>query len=152
MNVTKTIIIRPANISDAEVIAEIICDLAEKFILSSFDKAAKQIFLESNNAHQINHNINNGYYYLVAVNSGKIIGLIGMKGYNHLYHLFVLEQYQGMDLSRQLWEKARDYCIENGNPGLFTVNSSTNAVQVYKAFGFKKSAATQQKMELLLIR
>ncbi len=142
---THTITIRVAHTDDVDSIAEIVCELAEKFILSSSDKAVTKAFIEANNAQQIRQNINSNYHYFVAVKAGKMVGLIGMKGYDHLYHLFVLERYQGLGLARQLWNKARSYCLDNGNPGLFTVNASTNAIPVYEALGFKRTAPTQQK-------
>ena len=51
-------------------------------------------------------------------------------------HLFVDPGYQGIGLGRRLWEHLRDDALRSGNPGLFKVNSSLNAVPIYERFGF----------------
>jgi GNAT superfamily N-acetyltransferase len=43
---------------------------------------------------------------------------------------------RGVGLGRRLWERLRDHALRSGNPGLFKVNSSINAVPVYERFGF----------------
>jgi len=70
--------------------------------------------------------------------------LISIRENNHLYHLFVAEQYQRKGIAQKLWEKAKNDCLKSGNPGTFTVNSSNNAIAVYESFGFQQSEPTQE--------
>jgi GNAT superfamily N-acetyltransferase len=75
--------------------------------------------------------------YLVAVTPGtRLAGAAAMSGEQTVEHLFVDPAYRGMGLGRRLWEDLRDHALRSGNPGLFKVNSSLNAVPVYERFGF----------------
>ena len=48
------------------------------------------------------------------------------------------ENYQGIGLSRRLWNEAKTECLSNGNTGNFTVNSALNSESTYLSFGFKR--------------
>ena len=141
--------IREGTAGDSASIAELISVLANKYIVSEFSEAGKSQFLESNDEDSIRKFINGGFEYFVAEVSGQVVGIVGMRENSHLYHLFVAEKYQGVGLSRQLWEKAKENCLRNGNPGKFTVNSSNNAVGVYESFGFKLSESMQESNGVL---
>jgi len=65
----------------------------------------------------------------------KLIGYIALKKPNHLYHLFVSEEFQGKGISRLLWE----YIKQMSQQSVFSLRSSVNAVPVYKRFGFLES-------------
>ena len=91
------------------------------------------------------------YVNFVYEKQGVIIGYIAIKKPNHLYHLFVSEQFQGNGISRLLWE----YVISNGQYSSFTLRSSIYAIPIYKKFGFiesgsigKKDGVSFQPMEL----
>ncbi len=94
---------------------------------------------------------NGGYTNFVYEQNNKIIGYISLKKPNHLYHLFVLEQFQGRGISRLLWEHVKN----SGQYGSFTLRSSVYAVPIYKRFGFcefgqigTKDGVSFQPMEL----
>jgi GNAT superfamily N-acetyltransferase len=79
--------------------------------------------------------------YLVAVVSAtELVGAAALSGNQQVEHLFVDSAYQGIGLGRLLWERLRDHALRSGNPGLFKVNSSLNAVPVYERFGFVVAA------------
>ena len=81
------------------------------------------------------------YTNFVYEKNNKIIGYISLKKPNHLYHLFVLEQFQGKGLSRLLWEHVKN----SGQHSSFTLRSSIYAVPVYKRFGFCESGQVGTK-------
>ncbi len=75
--------------------------------------------------------------YIVAARSvAELVGAASLSGEERIEHLFVDPAYQGIGLGRRLWEHLRDHALRSGNPGLFKVNSSINAVPVYERFGF----------------
>lgn len=76
-----------------------------------------------------------GYKNFVYEQNNKIIGYISLKKPNHIYHLFVLEQFQGKGISRLLWEHVKN----SGQHASFTLRSSVYAVPIYKRFGFCES-------------
>jgi predicted N-acetyltransferase YhbS len=84
---------------------------------------------------------NGGYTNFVYEQNNKIIGYIALKKPNHLYHLFVLEQFQGKGISRLLWE----YVKNSGQHASFTLRSSVYAVPIYKRFGFCESGQIGMK-------
>lgn len=85
------------------------------------------------------------YMYHVAETGHGLVGVVGVKDNNHLYHLFVAEQYQHQGIARKLWRVAMQACLDKGNPGEFTVNSSSYARGVYKKLGFVEQSGPREK-------
>ena len=137
--------VREAELGDANEIGSLICSLAEKFITHEFSYKARKHFLSSNNGESVAQNMKSGFSYFVATDSGQLVGVVGVKDNSHLYHLFVVEHYQGMGLARRLWGVAMDECKRKGNRGTFTVNSSNNATGVYEKLGFERTGPTDEK-------
>jgi GNAT superfamily N-acetyltransferase len=75
-------------------------------------------------------------YLVAATSTFEVVGAAAMSGEQQVEHLFVDAAHQGMGLGRRLWERLRDHALRSGNPGLFKVNSSLNAVPIYERFGF----------------
>ena len=141
--------IREATKQDGKAIAELIRELAVKFIIPEFSAQGKNSFLDSNDQEAIEAFIDNGFHYYVAETLGNTVGVVGVRENSHLYHLFVSEAQQGKGLSRQLWELAKNKCLSNGNPGKFTVNSSNNSIGVYEAFGFRRTSGMEENNGVL---
>ena len=72
----------------------------------------------------------------MAEENGCLAGVTATRDDKHLYHLFVAEPFQRRGLARALWDHAKQACLEAGNPGEFTVNSSRFAVGLYVKLGF----------------
>jgi GNAT superfamily N-acetyltransferase len=79
-------------------------------------------------------------YFVAIAPTAELIGAAAISGARSVEHLFVETGYQGIGLGRRLWEHLRDRAIDSGNPGLFIVNSSVNAVPIYERFGFVRAA------------
>ena len=137
--------IREAGLDDTDEIGKLICTLAEKFITREFSSKARERFLSSNDGKSVEQNMKAGFSYFVAIDSKQLAGVVGMKDNSHLYHLFVVEHYQGMGLARRLWEKAMKECKRKGNQCTFTVNSSNNSIGVYEKLGFVRTGPMIEK-------
>jgi GNAT superfamily N-acetyltransferase len=135
--------IRMAEIGDAERIATLITELAMKFVLRDFSAEGKSRFLADHTSAAAADRLRAGFRYRVAEFGGELVGVAGVRDWAHLYHLFVAEAFQGQGLGRSLWEQIKAECLERGNPGRFTVNSSINAVRVYERFGFAATGPVQ---------
>ena len=135
--------LRIATQKDVNDIAELIRESSLEFIVHEFSNAAKEAFLRNNNAYMIGKFIETGFTYHVAEVDEKIVGVVGVRSINHLYHLFVAKPYQRQGIGQRLWEHAKSVCLEKGNPGIFTVNSSNSALPVYKKLGFTEAGPTE---------
>lgn len=132
--------IRAATPDDAPRISALLRDLAGKFIAHEFSEEGAGRLLESMSEAAIRSYLESGYRYHVAEEDGELAGVIAIRDNCHLYHLFVSERFQGRGLARRLWTLAKAVCLDAGNPGVFTVNSSCYAVGVYEKFGFVRQS------------
>jgi GNAT superfamily N-acetyltransferase len=138
-----TIESRIAEVGDAERIAPLIGEFAAKFILCDFSAEGKSRFLSDHTSIAVADRIRSNFHYRITEFGDELIGVVGMRDSVHLYHLFVAEAFQGQRIARALWEQAKAECLERGNPGTFTVNSSKYAVPMYERFGFVVTGPVQ---------
>lgn len=73
-------------------------------------------------------------YYVLEVEYG-IVGVIAYRKPTHLFHFFVHEAFQRRGFGRQLWNQTWPKLAHHSTAKI-TVNSSLNAVDVYKKLGF----------------
>ena len=137
--------IRPATQDDIENISELLCDLSERFITGDFSSEGKQTLLETLTPEGIEKSMQSGFRYHVAEEDDQLVGVVGMKENSHLYHLFVAEGFQRRGIARKLWQVAMKECLEKGNPGEFTVNSSSYAQGAYEKLGFVSVSGPMEK-------
>lgn len=137
--------IRLGKINDSEEISNLLITLAERFIVSLFNDAGRENMLNSMTPDAIESFFHHGFRYHVGEAGGEIVGVIGMRDDSHLFHLFVDERYQGKGYSSDLWRVGQKACMDSGkNPGYFTVNSSLNAQDVYKHWGFRPTGGIRE--------
>ncbi len=145
--------IREAQQPDIKKIASLVRSLAH-FYLDNSDFELPTWFSETLTERAFLERLSGvDYKNYVCEQNNNIIGYISLRKPNHLYHLFVAEPFQGMGISRLLWEHLKS-CTQSN---LFTLRSSIYAVPVYQQFGFVESGAmgikdgiSFQPMELTL--
>ena len=114
--------IREAQLCDAKSISELIVPLVKKYVCPDCDGSVHDVLLGSMSEQRIESYLSSNYSYFVAVSQNKkVIGVAGIRDNSHLYHLFVHDNFQGLGLSRQLWQAAKQQAIQKGNQGRFTV-------------------------------
>lgn len=128
--------IRTATPDDAFAISTLLLDLTARYIAHELSIDAANRLLGSMEEPAIGRYMASGYRYHVAEEDGQLAGVVAVRNDRHLYHLFVAERFQGKGLARALWQVAKAASLEAGNPGVFTVNSSRFAVDMYEKFGF----------------
>jgi len=128
--------IRIARKEDSSVISELLTTLTRKFIATEFTDVGVKNILHSMQPEAIAYYFDQGYRYHLGEIKNRVMGVVGTRDNSHLYHLFVKESEHGKGYSRELWEVAKAECLAQGNAGSFTVNSSLNAQEVYKSWGF----------------
>ena len=74
-----------------------------------------------------------------------MVGFVAMRDQTHLFHLFVAAVHQRTGIARTLYGNRRDssHCAPDRSLKL-AVNSSLNAVPVYRSFGFVPAGAVMQ--------
>lgn len=129
--------IRIATDSDVPGISRLLRSLSHTYIVSPDDPEVDS-FLATLTEGAISRFIDRRdvVYLVAATSTAELVGAAAISGHQNVEHLFVDPAYQGMGLGRRLWERLRSHALRSGNPGLFKVNSSLNAVPIYERFGF----------------
>ena len=122
--------------ADAEDIAALIASF-QRGLTDDPSGAGAENYLDSVSAEaERSYLLSDRYTYTLAIDEGRLAGFVALRDGSHVFHLFVSETGQGRGLARRLWNLA---CMPQGStstPSRYTVNSSLNAVPIYKAFGF----------------
>jgi GNAT superfamily N-acetyltransferase len=127
--------LRPGTPDDAEAIADVIASFQQEITIDPSGAGAEH-YLASVSAQAVRQYLaSTRYAYLVAERDGVLLGFIALRDVTHIFHMFVGRSHQRTGLARRLWAEARAHALGSG-PVRFTVNSSLDAVPVYRAFGF----------------
>jgi ribosomal protein S18 acetylase RimI-like enzyme len=136
-------LIRPMSDTDIPAAALLLRRAAEAFILHESSQEDAAAFLLDQGEAKLRERIAASYVYHVAEVDGTLAGFVGMRERSHVYGLYVDARWQRRGIARRLWETARDAALGPGHPGVFTVNASNYAVQLYEALGFERTAPMQ---------
>jgi N-acetylglutamate synthase-like GNAT family acetyltransferase len=129
--------IRPANLTDANAIAELVREVSECSFLREFSETGQLRFLSDHSPESMTARLQSGeFQYDLAEVDGVLVGVVGVRRKSHLFSLYVVDRMQKHGLGRLLWNHARARAVESGSAEGFTVNSSKNAVPFYERFGF----------------
>jgi GNAT superfamily N-acetyltransferase len=81
----------------------------------------------------------NGFPHWVALEGGAIVGTAVVTPPSHIYHLFVRSDRQRSGIGRRLMNEALWFISDRSGRATVTVNSSLNAVDAYRKFGFRNA-------------
>ena len=132
--------IRKANVNDASAISQLIHTVASQYVKDDFlTEIGKVKFFNATSKCSITDYIGGDYHYWVAENENEIKGVIAIRENKHIFHLFVYPDAHGKGIATTLWEKASQHALNEGNPGRFTVFSSSYAKTLYHKWGFHET-------------
>ena len=136
-------LITTATLEDAADMSAFMQPVVKKFVTFEFTEQAENIMLDTMTEDALKDKISSDYLYLIArdSDSGEPLGVLGMKGDSHLFHLFVSEKAQGQGIGKNLWL----HLLERTEVRSFTVNSSRLAVGFYENLGFKRQGELFEK-------
>lgn len=79
-----------------------------------------------------------GRHVFVALDGENVIGVCRLETEteNRIKAIYVLPEYQGKGIGRQLWEKAKEYCDETKETRVAVATFNTNAIAFYTKLGF----------------
>ena len=72
-------------------------------------------------------------------------GVIAVKDYSHMFHLFVDRDFHKRGIAKQLWSHMKQRSLDRGNNGRFTLNSTTYALPIYLSWGFVVTGDKEQR-------
>lgn len=125
--------IRMPLLSDAEPISALIVSLADAFVVPGADPSA---FLESVSPKaEAEYLSNPRFWYRIAEVDRAFAGVIAIRDYNHLTHLFVSPELQHGGIGRALWQAAIEMFEQHETTGV-TVFAAPDAVPFYRKLGF----------------
>ena len=133
------ITIREANRHDATAISDLMVPVAKSQISSEFPLEGQTELLTGMTPDAVEKNMQQGYRYHVAFNGEQLCGIIGMRGYSHVYHLFVAADQQGLGTGRQLWDWVYTTSQAEVRLSQYTVYSSRYAENFYHRLGFRRT-------------
>lgn len=137
--------LRPAKVTDAAAISALLHESVPHYIVSDNEPMAEWL-IESISDIAITERLNDPrFWYYVAHSSTTLVGMIAIRDYKQIYHLFVAESHHRQGIARALWEIAKKTVISSGNQQGIMVRSSLYAVPVYQRFGFKPTSPPQEK-------
>lgn len=137
--------IREAGPGDAAAISALMNPVAARQISADFPQEGKDSLHGGMTPSAVADNMLRGYRYFVASENQQFVGIIGMRGYSHIYHLFVAEDRQGRGIGRRLLQHARDMSLSEIELSAFTVFSSELAEDFYRRLGFERTGPTKTK-------
>ena len=129
--------LRPGRPGDAEAITALIASFRSEITDSPNGAGAEQYLASVSLEAECGYLQSARYSYLVAERAAAMIGFIALRDVSHVFHLFVQRQHQRSGVARQLWEHVKAQVLQSAAPSQFTVNSSLQAVPVYRSFGFE---------------
>jgi len=136
--------IRPASRFDAQAISDLVLKAATTNKSDDFDESGWQHFQNLNQPAVMAERLEDPERFTLCFLDGdSIVGIITIKNHQKLDQLFVAERVRGRGIAKQLWNTAKQQCLQHGNPGNFWVRSSKMAIPIYERFGFIKQGERQ---------
>src|SRR6476646_3055939 len=128
--------IRLAEKSEAEAISRFVSELAATHIGPTLQIEGLENLLRTMDVDSTITRMTDGFPHWVAVEAGAIVGIAVVKPPSHIYHLFVRSDRQRSGIGRRLMDQALRFISDRCGRAAVTVNSSLNAVDAYRRFGF----------------
>ena len=129
--------IRHAEKSEAKAISRFVSELAVTHIGPTLQVGGLENLLRSMDVDSTITRMTDRFPHWVALEDGAIVGIAVVKPPSHIYHLFVRSDRQRTGVGRRLMSEALCFISETCGRATVTVNSSLNAVDAYRRFGFR---------------
>jgi len=132
----QQITIRKATVTDSSEISALISRNAKSLLNNDFEGDGLAFFLNAVSEQSIRDYMEQGFNYMVALDRHQIVGVIAIKDYRHMFHLFVDKAHHKKGIAKSLWDKISEESITIGHTDKFTLNSTSYALPVYQRWGF----------------
>ncbi len=125
-----------------------VCELVERvfdgFIAPEYSEEGIREFRRYIQPEAFMERMHAGHFSLIAETAGRIIGMVEIRGCNHISLFFVDPQFHKRGIGRELFRQAEQTCRkENPNIREISVNASSYAMPVYEKLGFRRVGEKQ---------
>jgi ribosomal protein S18 acetylase RimI-like enzyme len=133
-------------------ICALIIRVFSEFIAHQYSDQDIQGFLKYIQPRSLSKRFQEDSSVLVAATQEKIVGMIELVGNSHISLLFVDGHLQRIGIGKELLKKSLKICRRK-NPALkeITVNSSPNAVNIYKKIAFSVIDSEKEKNNIRFV-
>ena len=142
---SDSIQLREALPEDAPAMAALAQSLLSQLLADPADPATADFRASLNEAAVADRLADPDYRHWLALADGQLVGQLSLRGFSHLYHLFIATDWQRRGVGRQLWLRALDSTLVQAVPAVFTVNAAPAAVPAYERWGFRAVEAPQRQ-------
>lgn len=144
MNMGTAIEYRRIKKGDANQVSAFIEGVFNQFVAPEFSQDGVDAFMKYIQPDILVNQLSKNHFGILASVGAKIIGTIVMRDGNHVALFFVDSRHQRKGIGKGLFKRAIEKCCHRDvNVMQITVNSSPNAVTVYKKLNFEPTDKEQ---------
>jgi GNAT superfamily N-acetyltransferase len=138
--------IRPMKQEEIQAVSDLVFRSFKNNVAAYYSEEGVETFFDYANPKALNERFLKDHFILVAVEKQALVGMIEIRNNCHISLLFVEPLQQEKGIGKGLLGKAIAMARQSDPEfkGL-TVNSSPNAVEAYKRFGFAPTDSFQEK-------
>ena len=126
-----------ANGEEAEL-SDMIARVFNQFVAHEYPPKGIEEFFDYIQPQALRERAEQRHFILVAKSEGKIVGMIEIRGCDHISLWFVDSRFQHQGIGRELWAQALAWSRSRWlGVKEITVNSSSYAVKIYEQLGFE---------------
>jgi len=140
----ETIIVRQLTAKDVGEASELVIRVFNEFVAAEYSAEGVEEFHRYARPDALRDRAQGNHLGLLALVQDAIVGVIEVRGQDHISLLFVDPAYQRQGIARRLLRRALQISGAVGpGPGEISVNSSTYAVPIYEKLGFRQAGERQ---------
>lgn len=142
--IDKTLTYRPLSAKDTLEVSELAACVFNELVAPEYSSEGVQEFHRYIQPSAFRARAQTNHFSLISLEQDKVVGVIEMRGHNHVSLLFVAPEFQRRGIAKELLRRALQICRAN-EPRLseISVNSSSYAVPIYERLGFRRAGGRQ---------
>ena len=141
---SETLTYRQIKVEDILEVSNLVASVFNESVAPEYSSEGVQEFHRYIEPTAFRARFQNNHFILIALVKTKVVGMIEIRGYNHVSLLFVAQDYQRRGISTELLFRAIMICQGyESQPSEISVNSSSFAVPIYEKLGFNRVGERQ---------
>ncbi|HOQ16015.1 MAG TPA: GNAT family N-acetyltransferase [Defluviitaleaceae bacterium] len=135
------------NLSDLKEARELVWNVFLEFVAPDYSTEGVENFKKFIDENNLKDNVNTGNMeFYGAFTEGRIVGVIAVRGCNHICLFFVDKEFHGQGIARNLFELVKkNLSVGDKVEKVITVNASPYAVKIYEKLAFNVVDNEQEK-------